>query len=206
MVGSAGPTMVWSSAPRKRPSMTAKRISIFSRWLRPRAGSSSRLGMYSSPPLAAGNASMWCLLPPLGLVTVVGSGRRVRMGGEERDAQGGHRCRDPFELGRIDLVEDLAHDLRSRCLDVLERLATDGRDTDEDDPAILGNPDALDETALFDPIDEPGRGRVEHVEHLREAAHRDLAVALEQVHDVQLGHADAETNKALAADTLEFAE
>ena len=38
MVGRAGPTIVWSSAPRKSPSMTAKRISIFWRWLRPSAG------------------------------------------------------------------------------------------------------------------------------------------------------------------------
>ena len=34
----------------------------------------------------------------------------------------------------------------------------------------------------------------------------DLAVALEQVHDVQLGHADAEADETLTADALEFSE
>src|SRR4249919_744502 len=106
MVGSAGPTIVWSSAPRKRPSMTAKRISIFSRWLRPRAGSSSRVGMYSSP-CAAGNASMCLLLPPLGLVAVVGSGGRVRKGRHDGDAQVGHRGRDAGELLFVELIEHL---------------------------------------------------------------------------------------------------
>jgi alkanesulfonate monooxygenase SsuD/methylene tetrahydromethanopterin reductase-like flavin-dependent oxidoreductase (luciferase family) len=128
------------------------------------------------------------------------------VGREERDTQGGHRRRDPLELRRIDLVEDLGHDLGSRRLHVFERLATDGRDSDEDDPAILGNPDALHEAAFLDPIDEPGGSGIGHVQHLREPAHRDLTVPLEQVHDVQLGHADAETDEALAADTLELSE
>src|SRR5215218_4674876 len=56
MVGRAGPTIVWSRAPRNRPSMTAKRISIFARWLSPSAGSSSRVGVI--PSWDAGKLSM----------------------------------------------------------------------------------------------------------------------------------------------------
>src|SRR3954451_20094241 len=56
MVDNAGPTIVWSRAPRNRPSMTAKRISIFSRIGNPRAGSSSSDGVQSSR--CAGSASI----------------------------------------------------------------------------------------------------------------------------------------------------
>jgi hypothetical protein len=80
------------------------------------------------------------------------------MGGEECDAKGGHRRRDPLKLRRIDLVQDEPHDLRSGRLDVFERLAADRGDPDEDDPAILQDPDPFHEPALLDPIDEPGRG------------------------------------------------
>src|SRR5436190_14265022 len=102
MVGRAGPTMVWSSAPRNRPSMTAKRISIFSRWLRPRAGSSSRLGTYSS---VVGNASMGSLTPPLGYVRVV-QRRIVRQRGGDGGPQIGHCCGHGGELRWIELIKD----------------------------------------------------------------------------------------------------
>ncbi len=80
------------------------------------------------------------------------------MGGEECDAKGGHRRRDSLELRRIELVQDEPQDLRSGRLDVFERLATDRGDPDEDDPAVLRDPDPFHEASLFDPIDEPGRG------------------------------------------------
>ena len=97
--------------------------------------------------------------PSLGvLMAVVGSGQRVRMGGEERDAKGGHRRRDALELRRIELVEDAPDDLRPGRFDVFEHLPADRRDPHEDDPAILRDPDPFHEAALLDPIDEPGRG------------------------------------------------
>src|SRR6476469_6400396 len=120
MVGSAGPTMVWSSAPRNRPSMTAKRISIFSRWLRPRAGSSSRLGTYCS---VVGNASMGCLNPPLGQVRVV-QGRIVYERGRDGDPEVGHRCGHRGELGFVELVEDAPDDPLAQDFDVIEHLAS----------------------------------------------------------------------------------
>ena len=57
--------------------------------------------------------------------------------------------------------------------------------------------------ALLDPVDEPGRVRERHVEHLGQPAHRHLAVALERVQDVELGHADAEPD-AGARSTAHF--
>src|SRR6185369_6159698 len=117
MVGRAGPTIVWSSAPRNSPSITAKRISIFSRWLRPSAGSSSSEGMYSSA--AAGNASMRLSVPPLDMQmarSFVDRGRR------ERRSQVGHRRGDAGQLRRVELVEDAHEDLRSEHLHVVQQL------------------------------------------------------------------------------------
>ena len=105
----------------------------------------------------------------------------------------------------VELVEDPLDDLGPQDLDVLEHLASGVGDPDEDDPAIARDADPFDEPALLDAIDEAGRGRERDVEHVGEAAHRQLAVALEQVHDVELGHADAEADEPLAADALELA-
>src|SRR5690242_9797773 len=116
MVGSAGPTIVWSSAPRNRPSMTAKRISIFSRWLSPSAGSSSSEGTYSSP--VVGNASMRWLLPPLGVDVMVSS---VDGGRSEGRPQVGHGSPDAVQLVRIELLEDAREELGLEHLDILQQ-------------------------------------------------------------------------------------
>src|SRR5258705_8272813 len=116
MVGSAGPTMVWSSAPRNRPSMTAKRISNFARWLNPRAGSSSRVG--ALPLASVGNASIGSVLP-WGLVGVK-VGVRSRECGFDRFAQVGQRDGHAGELPRVELVEDSAQDLLADGLDLVQ--------------------------------------------------------------------------------------
>src|SRR5215203_906315 len=111
--------MVWSRAPRKRPSMTAKRISIFARWLRPRAGSSSSVG--ALPVASVGNASIGSV-PPLGYGGVV-MGIGPGQGGCDRFAQVGHRPGHAGELRGIEPVEDSAQDLLADDLDLVQRLA-----------------------------------------------------------------------------------
>src|SRR5689334_10013278 len=134
MVGSAGPTIVWSRAPRNRPSITANSTSSFSRWLRPSAGSSSSEGTYSSP--LVGNASISGSIPPLGVDVVVSAVDRGR--GEGRP-QVGHGSCNALELRRIELFEDPGEELGLEHLDVLEQMPAGGRDPDEDDAPVAGD-------------------------------------------------------------------
>src|SRR5215211_2022864 len=90
-VGSAGPTMVWSRAPRNRPSITAKRISIFARVDSPRAGSSASDG-------ARAPVSKDSMLISVPFVHCLGVVRRVGVldtaFGDDRRADVVHRRRD----------------------------------------------------------------------------------------------------------------
>ena len=197
--------MVWSSAPRNRPSMTAKRISIFSRWLRPRAG----ILLEGRDVLLAG-VGRECFhrlsVPPLGL-RGRGGGRpaRGRTGGERPRREGRpspSRCPSSCvgsswsRTRREDLVRGRASTSSSIWRPAgVSRTSTIRRSS---------GPAPFDETSLLDAIDQPGRVREGHVEHLGQPAHRHLAVALEQMHDVELRHADAEANQALAADAFEL--
>ena len=117
----------------------------------------------------------------------------------------GRRDADELAGGRDDRAIRSSRAV-SRQLDIVEHLATR--------PAVirtstirrsLRDADPLDEAPFLDPVDETRGGRERDIEHVGEPAHRQLAVALEQVHDVQLGHADAEADEAFAADALELA-
>ncbi len=69
-------------------------------------------------------------------------------------------------------------------------------DPDEDDPSVVRDADALDEASLFHPVDDPGRVAERNVEELGHPAHRQIAVMLEQPHDVHVGHADPGLDEA----------
>src|SRR5690349_13117620 len=217
MVGSAGPTIVWSRAPRNSPSITAKRISSLARWSRPRAGSSAMDGVR---PFVSGNASIWSVLPCRlgvgGLATA--DGRRGSWRGDgagmaiHRDAGSGdveglaQRCRrfgDADELRGADATQDRAEELIAQGIELIEHLRALGGDADLDDAPVLRDARALDISALLDTVDETGRVRQGDVEDVGEAAHRHLAGALKGVEDVQLRHADAEAEHPLARRTLE---
>src|SRR6476646_6840089 len=103
MVGRAGPTMVWSSAPRNSPSMTANRISSFSRCVRPRAGSTSSVG--ANPPSTGGNACRSRSISPLWLVAVVGAGAGIHDRLRDGHPKVGHGRRDADELRLVETIE-----------------------------------------------------------------------------------------------------
>src|SRR3954453_3549562 len=190
MVGSAGPTIVWSSAPRNRPSMTAKRISIFARIGSPSAGSSSRLGVVISR--STGNDSIEApssrtagldgdaVRSGLGL----GSGVAVLVVGEmvcanllhhglAKVADGGQ---DPLEPRLRQPAEDRPQPVLLERLDLVTDPGALGGCPDENDPAVVGNADAIHQTALGHPIDRTGGVAHRDVEELGEPAHRDVAV------------------------------
>ena len=215
MVGSAGPTMVWSRAPRNRPSMTAQRISIFARWLRPSAGSSASVGR-ARRRRRPGTTSMTWSIPSVGVagcglcLAVVGDrGVIVERGGDgSASERAAHRRRARCRRSRGDAAE-LGRGRRSRT--VAEELVAQGVARQHPSPAGVirtrttrrssGRAIALDEAALLHPVDEPGGVRERDVEQVGQPAHRHLAVVLEQVHDVELGHADAEPDAVARSPT-----
>jgi hypothetical protein len=147
---------------------------------------------------------MSCLTPPLGYVHVV-QGRIIRERPREGDTEIGHGGSHGRKLRFVELVEDAPDDPLAQDLDVIEHLASGDGDPNEHDPAVARDADAFHEPSLLDAIDEAGRGRQRDVEHLGQAAHRELAVTLEHVHHMELRHADAEPDEPFAADTLELA-
>src|SRR4029079_1603578 len=162
MVGRAGPTIVWSSAPRNSPSRTAKRISIFARWGSPRAGSSSSVG--GRPPCSAGKDSIgsaslylggW-LGPAEWPLDVVGVDLQVVL--TDLLADGATKVTDgteePGQLRDVELAEDRSHLVLLDRLDLVPHPRAFRRDANQDDPAVVRHPDPLDETPLLHPVDQ----------------------------------------------------
>lgn len=127
----------------------------------------------------------------------------AKLGGDGRPQVVERRC-NTVELGRIQVAEDRVQAIVLDRLDLLERLDTTRRDANEDHPSIVRDADAFDETSLLHAIDD-ARGIAErHVEQLGHTAHRQIAVMLEQPHDMHVGHADAgldETTRTGAAES-----
>ena len=100
----------------------------------------------------------------------------------------------------------MPEDLRPGRFDVLEHLPADRRDPGQDDPSILGtlirSTKPRSSTRSMSPV--AAESDTSSISASRLIG--DLAVTLEEMHDVQLGHADAETDESLAADALEFSE
>src|SRR5436190_138907 len=207
MVGSAGPTIVWSRAPRNSPSMTAKRTSSFARWLRPSAGSSSSVGTYS--PRSAGNDSIEAPSScksrdgrPAGGRNSVVDVVRVAVVPELDDecfAQVLDRAAHPSQLGAIEPAEDGPDLVVLQRLDLLADAVAAGRGADEHDPPVLRDADTLDESALLHPVDEAGRVAERDIQEIGEPAHRDVPVMLEKPQNVEVGHADAGLDHAAGA-------
>ena len=135
---------------------------------------------------------------------MVGTGVTGERGGQGA-AEVAHRRCQSGQLGRVQLIEDPLEDLFANRFDLVKDGLATGRDPNQDDPSIARDTDAFDVAAFLDAVDETRRVRIGDVEHLGEPAHGDLAVPFEEVHDVELGHADPETHHALALETLELA-
>ena len=111
---------------------------------------------------------------------------------------------DDRELASTDPPEDGPKQLSADRIYFLEHSAADIGHADEDDTAVFVDPGPFDEPALFDAIDEASRVRQRHMQDFRQAAHRHLAAPLEGVEDVELRHADAETQESLARSALDL--
>src|SRR4051794_12542630 len=192
MVGRAGPTIVWSSAPRNRPSMTANRISILARIGNPSAGSSSRLGAVMSRSTGIDSIEA----PSSGTAGLDGDAVRSGLGmgssvavlvirevvradllrhGLAQVADG---RQDPLEPWLRQPAEDRPQPVLLERLDLVTDPGALGRCADENDAAVVGNADPIDEATLRHPVDETGRVAHRDVEQLGEPAHRDVAVML----------------------------
>ena len=115
-----------------------------------------------------------------------------------------HGAGDVVQLVLVDPSEDPSEDVIAERLGVFEHRDPRGAHVDQDDPAILRDTSAGHESALLHPIHQAGRVRDGDIEDFGQAAHRHLAVTLQHVQDVQLGHADALTEEALATDALQL--
>ncbi len=113
---------------------------------------------------------------------------------------------EPLEPRGVEPAEDANHEVVTQDLDVRQDLATAVADPDQDHAAILRMSDALDEAVLLHPIDEPSRIRVRHAEKLGDPAHRQLAVAIEHRHQVEMAHRDAVPDEPLAAHAAQLAQ
>ena len=123
-------------------------------------------------------------------VIVAGEYVRAELGGD----RGADVVQRSCHAGQLPLVEVAQDGLEAVLLDglgLLESLHAFLGDADEDDPTVVGHADPLDETPLLHPIHDAGRIAERDVEQLRHPAHRQVAVMLEQPHDVHMGHADA---------------
>ena len=111
---------------------------------------------------------------------------------------------DRGDLGPPDTAEDRAKQVGADGVDLFEHPAARVGHADHHDAAVLRDPGPFDEPAFLDAIDQAGRVRQGHLEHIRQPAHRHLAVALERVHDVELGHADAHPDQPFARRALDL--
>jgi F420-dependent oxidoreductase-like protein len=112
----------------------------------------------------------------------------------------------PIQLAVVELGEDTPHEIVSHDLHVGQNLPPPFADADEHDTSVLRVADAFDETAFLHAVDEAGRVRVGDVEELGDPAHRQLAMAVEHRHEMEVTHRDSVPDEALARDATQLAE
>ncbi len=96
---------------------------------------------------------------------------------------------DSLALHLIQPAQDRLDPVLLDGFDLLEGLQSAGREVDVDDAPVVGHPDPLDELPFLHAIHD-ARGVAErHVEELGDTAHGEVAVMLEEPHDVHMGHA-----------------
>ena len=122
----------------------------------------------------------------------------------DRRAKVGDGLSDAEQLVRVEPAEHRPEDLIAEGIDFAEQLLTGFGHPDHHHAAILGHPVTLDEATFGHPVDQAGGIRVRHVQDIRQLAHRHLAVALDRVHDVDLGHAHALAQEPFARGALEL--
>ena len=98
--------------------------------------------------------------------------------------------REPLELCWIQPAEDLLEHVAPQDFELVELGLAGLREADQHDPTVFVDADALDEAAVGHPVDESGRVGEGDVEQVGDAAHRGLAVARQEAHHVEMGHAD----------------
>ena len=101
------------------------------------------------------------------------------------------------ELRRIEPADRADDDLALHQLGLVDEGEAGRGGPDEDDAAVVGHADALDEALLLHAVDDPGGARHRGVEDLGQAAHRHRVVVTQQREHVEMGHADPEPNQAL---------
>jgi len=136
----------------------------------------------------------------------VGAGRYLGagLGGEAPDAvpEPGDRGCEGREVVGLEPDQNAGEEVVAEQVQLLEEVATEIGQRNDDDPSVVGDPDPLDEPALRHPIDEAGRIREADVEELGKAAHRQAAVSLEERHGMEVAHADPESAEPLTAEAL----
>ncbi len=142
----------------------------------------------------------------------MGVGRGV---GEEVGLVAGHRndrgvdvlgsVAEPLELRVVEPGKDSAHQIVTDDLDVGQNLPSLVADPDEDHAPVIRMAEALHEAALLHPVDQAGGVRIGHVKQLRDAAHRQLPVAIQHRHEMKVAHRDALPDQPFAGNTAEFA-
>ena len=137
---------------------------------------------------------------------MVGTGSVIRERGCDGGPEVGHGGGHALQLGLVQAVQDALEDLLAKAFYVIQHLSPGGGDPDEDDASVRWDAVALHVAPILDPVDDAGRTGDRDIQHLRQVAYRHLAMAMEQVHDVELGHADALAEEAFAADTLELTD
>ena len=118
----------------------------------------------------------------------------------------GDRRGETFELWLVKLGEDALDEVVAQQLLIADDLESGRGQPHDDDAAVFAVTNSLHESAFLEPVDEAGRVRVRDVQQLREAAHREIPVVVEQGQHVHMRHADALLHHPLRSDTLQFAQ
>ena len=139
----------------------------------------------------------------------VGMGEKVRLIRDD-----GRQCgvdvvdgqAQPVQLGRIEPPEDLAHQVVTHDLHVGQNLPSSLAHPNQHDSAIIRIAKSFDEPALLHSVDQAGGIRVRDIEQLGDATHRQLAMAIQHRHEVEMAHRDAVPDQPLAGHAAELAE
>ncbi len=111
-----------------------------------------------------------------------------------------------LQLGGLEATQDRLQQIAAQHVRVVEHLPAVIGEGDEHQSTVVRDADPLDEATLGHAVDETGGVRKTDVEHLRQAAHGQLAVSLEHPHHVEVAHAHAGAHQLLAADAAKLAD
>jgi len=129
------------------------------------------------------------------LVRLAGRVPALREDGQRHVTHIGHGPGESFLAWSVEPADDLGHEVFLEQLGLAQGLPTAIADSDQDNAAVVGDANPVHEAALLHSVHDSGRARHGHVEDLGQPAHREVAVLLEDPHQVEVGHADPGTNE-----------